>query len=351
MPGPEIVEAHLPPLSDRVEAPPTYRPRHPLVAEWRPITKADLDAVLAVTRASDAADHPNYLTTREELEADLSYSFLDLERDTLVAVGHDGELLAVGSVLEPPRQATLVREFMNGTVHPDHRGKGIGRELIAWQRARGEQKLAALDARLPGWLVGYADRRAPDRERLLTAAGFAAVRWFHTMERDLAQPIPEVTPTEDVRIVPYAVELADAVHAARDEAFLDHWGSQPLSDEQWASLIGGTFAPEVSFVALAVNADGADDVAGVVLCDVNEDDWPGQGFSGPYISTVAVTRAHRGRRIAPALLGAVLTESRRRGWDKAVLDVDAASPTGADSLYTGMGFITTFGETALVREY
>ncbi|WP_258046027.1 GNAT family N-acetyltransferase [Leifsonia shinshuensis] len=346
MPGPEIVEAHLPPLNERVEAPPTYRPRHPLVAEWRPIAAADVDAVLAVLRASDASDHPNYLTTREELEDELAFSFLDLDRDTLLAVGHDGAVLAVGSVLEPPRQVTLVREFMNGAVHPDHRGKGIGRELIAWQRARGEQKLAALDSVLPGWLVGYADRRAPDRERLLTAAGFTAVRWFHTMERDLAEPIPEVTPTEDVRIVPFAAELADAVHAARDEAFLDHWGSQPLSDEQWASLIGGTFAPEVSFVALA-----GDDVAGVVLSDVNEDDWAGQGFSGPYISTVAVTRAHRGRRIAPALLGAVLAESRRRGWQKAVLDVDAASPTGADSLYTGMGFVTTFGETALVREY
>ncbi|MEY9952618.1 GNAT family N-acetyltransferase [Leifsonia sp. EB34] len=346
MPGTETIDEDLRPLSERVEAPPTYVPRHPLVAEWRPIAEADTDAVLAVLRASDAADHPNYLTTREELEHELAFTFLDRERDTLLAVGHDGAVLAVGSVLEPPRQVSLVREFMNGTVHPAHRGKGIGRELLAWQRARGEQKLAALDTTLPGWLVGYADRRAPDRERLLTSAGFAAVRWFHTMERDLAQPIPEVTPTEDVRIVPYTSDLADAVHAARDEAFADHWGSQPLSDEQWESLIGGTFAPDVSFVALA-----ADGVAGVVLCDVNEDDWAGQGFTGPYISTVAVTRAHRGRRIAPALLGAVLAESRRRGWQKAVLDVDAASPTGADTLYTGMGFVTTFGETALVREY
>lgn len=346
MPGPESVESTLPPLSERVEAPPTYRPRHPLVAQWRPITTGDVDAVLAVLRASDAVDHPNYLTTREEVEDELGYSFVDLERDTLLAIGHDGEPLAVGSILEPPRQITLVREFLNGAVHPDHRGKGIGRELIAWQRARGEQKLAALDKRLPGWLVGYADRRSPDRERLLAAAGFEAVRWFHTMERDLGEPIPEVVPTEAVRILPYTPDRADAVHAARDAAFLDHWGSQPLSNEQWASLIGGTFAPDVSFVALV-----GEEVAGVILSDVNEDDWAAQGFSGPYISTVAVTRAHRGRRIAPALLGAVLRESARRGWQKAVLDVDADNPTGARSLYTGMGFVTTFSETGLVREY
>lgn len=346
MPGPESVETTLPPLNERVEAPPTYRPQHPAVAEWRPITKDDVDAVHAVLRASDAVDHPNYLTTREEVEDELGFSFVDLERDTLLAIGHDGVVLAAGSILEPPRQITLVREFLNGAVHPDHRGIGIGRELVAWQRARGEQKFAALDKRLPGWLVGYADRRAPDRERLLAAAGFDAVRWFHTMERDLAEAIPDVVPTEAVRIVPYAPELAEAVHSARNEAFLDHWGSQPLSEEQWASLIGGTFAPEVSFVALA-----GEEVAGVILSDVNEDDWEAQGFSGAYISTVAVTRAHRGRRIAAALLSAVLHESARRGWQKAVLDVDADNPSGALGLYTGMGFVTTFSETGLVREY
>ena len=47
MPGPEIVEAQRPPLSERVEAPPTYLPRHPLVAEWRPIGDGDVNAVLA----------------------------------------------------------------------------------------------------------------------------------------------------------------------------------------------------------------------------------------------------------------------------------------------------------------
>ncbi len=119
MPGPESVETTRPPLRERVEAPPTYRPRHPLVAEWRPIRPHDVDAVLAVLRASDAVDHPNYLTTREELEDELGFSFVDLERDTLLAVGHDGSVLAAGSILEPPRQITLVREFLNGAVHPD----------------------------------------------------------------------------------------------------------------------------------------------------------------------------------------------------------------------------------------
>lgn len=336
----------LSPLSERVAAPPTYRPQHPLIAEWRPATAADVDAVHEVYRAIAVQDHPNYVTTREEVEEELGYSFIDLDADSLLAVTADGRVVAVGIVMEPPRQETLVREFMNGGVHPEFRGQGIGRELLAWQRARGEQKLAASDKALPGWLVGYADRRAPDRERLLLAGGFEVARYFRTMERDLRDPIPEVAPTIDVRIVPYTSELAAAVHAARDDAFRDHWGSQPLSDEQFDGLVSGVFVAELSFVALA-----GDEVAGVLLTDVNEDDWPGQGFTGAYVSTVAVTRPYRGRRIAPSLLRAVLEACAQRGWDKVVLDVDAENPTGALGLYTGMGFVTTQAETGLVRAY
>ncbi|MFP3466257.1 GNAT family N-acetyltransferase [Leifsonia sp. SIMBA_070] len=336
----------LSPLSERVAAPPTYRPQHPLIAEWRPATAADVDAVHEVYRAIAVQDHPNYVTTREEVEEELGYSFIDLETDSLLAVTADGRVAAVGIVMEPPRQETLVREFMNGGVHPEFRGRGIGRELLAWQRTRGEQKLAAVQKALPGWLVGYSDRRSEDRQRLLVAGGFEIARYFHTMERDLRGPIPEVVPTIDVRIVPYSTEFAEAVHAARDDAFQDHWGSQPLSDEQFAGLVSGTFVPELSFVALS-----GDEVAGVLLTDVNEDDWPGQGFTGAYVSTVAVTRPFRGRRIAPSLLRSVLQAAAARGWDKVVLDVDAENPTGALGLYTGMGFVSTQSETGLVRVY
>ncbi|MBW8870759.1 MAG: GNAT family N-acetyltransferase [Leifsonia sp.] len=339
-------DASLPPLSARVPLSDLHRPEHPLIAEWRPVTAQDAAAVHEVYRAIDTQDHPNYVTTREEVEEELGYSFIDLEKDTLLAITAEGRAVAVGIVMEPPRQESLVREFMNGGVHPEFRGRGIGRELLAWQRSRGEQKLAASDKTLPCWLVGYADRRAPDRERLLLAGGFEVARYFHTMERDLREPIPEVVPTMDVRIVPYTTELADAVHAARDDAFRDHWGSQPLSDEQFAGLVSGSFVPELSFVALA-----GDEVAGVLLTDVNEDDWPGQGYTGAYVSTVAVTRPFRGRRIAPSLLRSVLEACAARAYDKVTLDVDAQNPTGALGLYTGMGFVSTQAETGLVRAY
>ena len=343
---PESLPSHLSPLRERVGAPPMHRPAHPLIAQWRPATPDDVDAVLGVLRAIDGVEHPNYLTTREEVAEELGFSFLDRERDSLIGFTADGRAVAAGTVLEPPRQETLVREFLNGGVHPEYWGRGIGRELLAWQLARGRQRLAASEKRLPGWLVGYADRRATQRERLLRRAGLQPVRYFLALERDLAHPIPAVEPTEEVRIVPFTPELSEATHAARDEAFLDHWGSQPMSNEQWDGFLGGTFRADISFVALA-----GKEVAGLVLCQVNEEDWVSQGFTGAYVAMVGTTRAHRGNRIAPALLGAALLACAERGWERVTLDVDSESPTGALGLYTGMGFVETSGETGLVLEY
>jgi ribosomal protein S18 acetylase RimI-like enzyme len=343
---------HLTPVRDRMTAPPTHRPMHPLIAEWRSATLADVDVAWQLAQAVDAADHPNYLATREEIEEEFGYSFVDLDADTILGFAGDGRLLAAGTVVMPPVQETIVRTFLNGGVHPEFRGQGIGRELLAWQLARGEQQLAASEKALPAWIIGHADERAPQTERLFRRAGFEPARYFVALDRDLTAPIQLVEPAERIRIVPYSDDLADRTLVARTDSFRDHWGSQPLSEEQWRGWLGGTFEPEVSFLAVVDGEDeAADEVVGFVLCQVNEDDWASQGFSGAYIGMVGTTRAHRGKRIATALLSRTLAACAARGWERATLDVDAENPTGALGLYTRMGFTRTSSELSLRRVY
>ena len=50
------------------------------------------------------------------------------------------------------------------------------------------------------------------------------------------------------------------------------------------------------------------------------------------------------------MLAAQLAASRAAGHERATLDVDSASPTGALDLYTGMGFFATNRELAYVLE-
>ncbi|WP_345761909.1 GNAT family N-acetyltransferase [Diaminobutyricibacter sp. McL0608] len=348
------------PVRDRVTAPPTFQPSHPLITRWRPATFDDVDSVLPLMQAIDSADHPNYVLTREELEEEFGYSFVDLATDSLIGFTADGVPVALGLVVMPPLQETLVRCFLYGGVHPNHRGRGIGRELLVWQRTRAEQRFAASDKRLPAWTMASADARAPQSERLLRHAGFEAVRYFAGLERDLADPIELVDPSENVRIVPFTDALSGKALIARTDSFRDHWGSQPMSDEQWQAWLDGTFRADISFLAVVDgNADeggeregsAGEEVVGFVLCQVNEDDWETQGFSGAYIGMVGTTRAHRGRRIAPALLSRTLAACAAQGWQRVTLDVDSASPTGALGLYTRMGFVQTNSETSLVRVY
>ncbi|MFF1572793.1 GNAT family N-acetyltransferase [Leifsonia sp. NPDC058292] len=340
----------LKPVNERLTAPASYRPAHPLVAEWRAATADDVEAVWQLMQAIDGADHPNYLTSREEAEEDFGYSFVDLSTDSIIAVAADGTFMAVGLVVMPPLQRTLVRSFLRGGVHPDHRGQGIGRELLAWSQTRAQQQLAASEKRLPAWILAYADERAPQNVRLLERAGFSIARYFVALERDLSERIDEVEPHPGIRIVPFSDDLVEATHAAITDSFRDHWASQPMSPEQWQAWRDGSFRPDVSFVALA-EGDSGTEVVGFVLCQVNEDDWTAQGFTGAYIGFVGTRRAWRGRRIAPSLLGRVLRACADQGWERVTLDVDSESPTGALGLYTRSGFRPTTSELALTREF
>jgi ribosomal protein S18 acetylase RimI-like enzyme len=327
----------LSPLSERVEAPHRLAlPIHPDVAVWRPLTLADVDAVTELQQAADKVDHPSWTTPREDIDEDLSRSFVDLARDSLAGFDDDGRMLAWGLNVSPPHPETLVRVLLHGTTHPDARGAGIGRQLLQWQRGRAQQMLAGSDLPLPGWIMQYLSADNLPGIRLAELLGFHAGRYFATLTRDLAEPLPEVADPEGLTIVPWRDELSSAVRDAKNEAFRDHWGSQPTSAEAWQNVAGGEFfRPDLSFLALAEDGES---VAGLVITSVLEHDWPHQGYTSSYVELVGVRRAWRGRSIAPALLARTLAASKAAGLERVVLDVDTENPTGAVGIYTGLGF-------------
>jgi len=341
------------PLRDRVSAPESVPlPSHPDVAAWRSATVGDVDGIWQLDRAMGEVDHPNYLATRDEIAEDFGFSHFHPELDSLVGLDSSGAIVANGMVMFPPGQQTLVRSVLHGGVHPELRGRGIGRELLAWQLGRAKQQLASSPKTLPGWVIVFADERAPQNARLYERGGLSLARYFLALQRVLAEPIREFPPADGIRIAPYSPERSAAVHSARDEVFMDHWSSQPMSDEAWDAFVGAeVFRPDLSFVALGAEPGGAERVVGFILSTVNEDDWERQGFPGSYISLVGVQRDWRGRHIAQALLAEQLRASRAAGHERATLDVDSASPTGALGLYAGMGFTPTNREFAFTLEF
>lgn len=332
-------------------APEPHLPTHGAVAEWRTATPDDIDAMHSVFVAADAVDHPTWITPREEIADTFDLTHIDHSRDSVIALDADGRAVAFGSAFLHPSRAGELTVHVSGAVVPTLRRQGIGAEVIAWTHARALQQLAeaATTATAGEWkmsIKAYAEESTPDVAAIVRPFGMVVERWFTTMVRDMDGVGPSVEARGDVRIVPYETSLADKVLTARNDAFRDHWGSLPTSSESWQKFVGGEFLrPDLSRLVI----DDAGDVAALCLASVNEDDWAALGASHAYIDLIGVVRAHRRRGLAPLVIAASLEAIAAAGLKKTVLDVDTASPTGANSLYEGLGFSATERSMALVQ--
>ncbi|WP_241534066.1 GNAT family N-acetyltransferase [Clavibacter michiganensis] len=319
-------------------------PEGPDGITWRAMSLDDVDALVELQSAVADADHPEYRASREEIAMALGFSYVDVARDGIVAVDADGRLAAEGHAIVKPDDEAVVRADVSGAVRPDLRRTGIGGRLLDWQIARATQKLAVaqpaahVEEPVPTRLSTEARAEDAGAAALLASRGFGIGRYFVEMHRDLAADLPEVPSPEGLRLIPVSREWWERTRQAKNEVFRDHWGSEPISVERWEAFLSlPTARGDLSVIA--VTGDGEDAVvAGFALAEVYPDHWEAAGYSSAYIGLVGVRREFRGRRLAQALLSAAFAGFRAEGLQRAVLDVDYDSPTGALDLYEHVGF-------------
>lgn len=344
-----------PHLADRVGRPVApVAPQHPAAARWRPATTDDIDAIHAVFAASDALDHPTWITPRQDIAEIFELSHVHVEHDTLVAETAGGEIVAAGTaMLHPSRSEGKLSVDIGGSVHPDWRRRGIGAALMAWLDARGTEQIADAARTLEnggaeGLLKVYAPETNLGHVAVAQNAGYVAERWFSTMVRDVTTDLPAVTAPDGITVTAYDRARDAEALAARNDAFRDHWGSLPTNEERWQSFVGGDFfRPDLS--RLAVDAAGR--FVAFCLVSVIEDDFAAFGAPHAYIDLIGVVRSHRGQGLAPLVVSEALAAIAAASLQAAVLDVDTDSPTRANTLYEGLGFTATERDIALVRRF
>jgi ribosomal protein S18 acetylase RimI-like enzyme len=207
--------------------------------------------------------------------------------------------------------------------------------------ARGRQLLAASGKDAPGRLLAYLEDDDAAARRLYTAGGFEPRRWYTMMRRDLAEPSPLAALPHGLRLVGWSPDLDEQIRRAHNEAFADHWGSQPQSRESWTHQ-DGHFAPAWSFVALD-SSSGTREVAGYLISGRYDQDWDAQGYTCGYTDILGVRRPWRGRGLAASLLATAMAAYRGDGMEYASLRVDTANPTGARGLYESLGYEAMHG--------
>lgn len=328
-------------LADRAAAPADLPDPDVPGLVFRPYRPADLDPVAALVVRAEQADAAPYRTSAVEFAEQMSAAHLDPVRDTRIGWDADGVPRAWIWSAARPEDQRIVRAFIFGGVDPAWRGRGAGRAIVAWGTGRARQQLAADGRDLPGRIGIYLDDNQVLAARLVAAAGYRPLRYFRDMRRSLAEPLPRVRLAEGLRVVPWSPELDEPVRLAHNEAFLDHWGSEPRSAQAWREG-RAMFAPQWSHVALD---EATGEVAGYTISGRYEHDWPVKGYTSGYSELLGVRRAWRGRGLGVALLTAAMASFRADGMEYAELDVDSDNPSGAHGLYASLGYQVTHGST------
>jgi GNAT superfamily N-acetyltransferase len=187
----------------------------------------------------------------------------------------------------------------------------------------------------------------PVQQSWLTDAGYTKVRTWRQMTRPVApeeaETLPGPRPGVRVRTVerhangvPVAADL-QTVHRMLEESFADHFNSYRESFPEFVTRLREDPGHRWDHWWLAyVDGQPAGALVGSVLPAVDG------GAEGSYVDYIGVSRRARGRGVAKALLHSVIGDAAARGRDRVGLEVDADSPTGADQLYTSMGWRTEY---------
>lgn len=213
--------------------------------------------------------------------------------------------------------------LLTGSVEPAHQGKGIGRELLAWQEDRAREHAAA-DAEAGTPVFGG----NPESERQLGLFEAAGYRVAFTRVR---MTMPLNAPTDFA--VPAGVELrpaSGADHRAVFEANAEVFGGSSLgyiqdSFEEFEADVAEDF-PEYALWTLAWDGDR---LAGWVISGVDDTPW------------VGVRPDWRRRGLASALLRTNHASLWEYGVRTASLWTILENPTGSVALYESLGYRIT----------
>jgi mycothiol synthase len=293
----------------------------------RPYSDGDVAAVTAMMNAVQAAGG----ATRPFSEDIIRVWFgqvADPAEDTRLVLARDGSLAAAGLVSAPEGDGTRVAAI--GGVHPGHRGQGLGRALLAWQFERAG---AMRPAGAPWLLQTHSGQADESATALFRRLGLDAVRSFLSMRADTAGDRATEVPA-GIGVVPYSPDLRDAVHAAHEEAFADHWGHDYTPAQAWSARTTAhpLFRADLSLIGL----DGSEVAAYVLAYATAGNDSAGN--DSVYYGQIGTRRPWRGQGLASALVSRSLGAAAAAGLPRAALDVDADSPTGAVAVYQRLGF-------------
>jgi len=275
---------------------------------------SDIPVVAGLLRISEEFDAGEPAVTVEDVESEWMLPGFDPAADVLL-VFEEGRVIASAEV--PGWRA-------EATVHPDARGRGIGRAILRWIEHRAVERVSRGSEIRVGQTV--VDTNA-DAISLFVRHGYTPrhTSWVLRLPEGVAIDHPPLP--NGVVIRPFDPDHEEEqIYRVVEDAFNEWPTREPSTFEEWRSGVTGRpdFDPTLLFVAV-----GDEQVVGVSFGISYEDEG--------WVQQLAVRRDHRNQGLAKALLRTTFDELRRRGSPAVGLSTD--SRTGALDLYVDAGMV------------
>lgn len=287
-----------------------------------------------IANATRAATGQSFTTTDEQFQAyyDNPADF-DAARDVRI-LELDGRLVGYTRVGVRDETSGLrvheVLPFLDPAVPAD---PAIAIMLTAMEeRAR---EIAASDPRPDSVLQTFGGDSAPDREGIVSRAGYKAVRFSYSMVRPDLDDLPDAPLPPGLEIRDVLPEHLPKIWAADQEAFRDAWGFVQASDVDYQRFLTDPVTADTSLWRVAWDRE---EVAGQVRSYINPTENERFGRLRGYTESISVRRPWRRRGLARALIAASFPLLRARGMTEAALGVDTENVSGALRVYEACGF-------------
>ena len=307
----------------------------------------DLETLVEL-RGADRLEHTGSASVdRDAIESEVAGP-ASWTRRQLLAVDPQGNPRAWMSVHDRAAGRTMVALYVDRSLEDE--AATVAGALYAWGELQARE-ICTLREVTATRLDASPFAADVVQQQWLADAGFSKRRTWPQMTRPVAPeeatslPAPRAGVT--IRQVashenglPVAGDL-HLVHEMLEASFEDHFNSYRESFPEFVQRLREDPGHRWDhwWLAFVEGDDGQPLAAGALVGTVLPG---GQSPDGSYVEYIGVHRHARGRGVAKALLYAVIADAARRGRDRVDLEVDADSPTGADGLYTSMGWTTKY---------
>lgn len=325
-----------------------------LAIHWHP-----LDAVpgLSFRHFSGDADHQISLdlvsATKEVNGIDWNIKLEDIINDTKWTPNYDiHEQLIFVELYEKPvgyfeyswdtELDGKILFFPYGTLLPEYWGRGIADLMLRYAEEKCRDMASKMPAEKEKRLRVWKKKKAVDAVNFFMQRGYQIERIYSCMKRPIDLPLAEHPLPPGVEIRPVEPSHERTIWDANWEAFRDHWGYTPPTEEMYqVSLTDRYHQPHLWKVAWE-----GDQVCGVVHNFMDAEENAMYNRKRGYTEEISVRRPWRGKGVAKALIAESIRLFRDMGMDHTWLSVDSENTSGAHRLYEAMGYAVVEDQTS-----